>query len=78
MDDNKKLTDQGLNPRVAKADSPLSIALIVTSKLSYFVFYFINMHLLLGRDKDVNIERMSTPPPMPEAMRNRENPDNES
>uniref|UniRef100_A0AC35FIU1 Ubiquitin-like domain-containing protein n=1 Tax=Panagrolaimus sp. PS1159 TaxID=55785 RepID=A0AC35FIU1_9BILA len=61
LDDNKKLADQGLNTRVAKADSPLSIALIVTS-----------------REKDINIERMSSPPPMPEAMRNRENPENEA
>lgn len=77
MDDNKKLTDQGLNPRVAKADSPLSIALIVASEFS--MFRLLGLHaIVLGRDKDVNIERMSSPPPMPEAMRNRENPDNES
>lgn len=60
LDDGKSFADQGCSSRLAKADCPAVIALIVKDE-----------------DDDILIDRMSTPPPMPEAMRSRENPENE-
>uniref|UniRef100_A0A7E4V598 Ubiquitin-like domain-containing protein n=1 Tax=Panagrellus redivivus TaxID=6233 RepID=A0A7E4V598_PANRE len=61
LDDNKKLVDQGYNGRVAKADNPAVVALVV-----------------LNEDEDINIARISSPPPMPDAMRARDAPEAEN